>query len=421
LLGADHRSKINLGTDSDSILLSEIYEFAVTLSPHASNAAPIFPHLQIWKIQHAIILAENGKNTAAQKYCDSVAAAVKAWGKPSPYFNQTFGHILEDLTRRLQEAPRDMSTAAGSSKWIPKLTSDAVSSSVWGAFNKFVSGDDDGRGAAASSQQEADGPFGRFTPDVSRVQSSTDLYGTYASGGAMYTPGTASSGSSPTAMRPQLMPQGTAGRYAPSTATARSSLDGPRPNTYDPNGHRVSSESQRGTSINGVGYDLNGIYDSYHGGLSTGAYEPPANSFERSRPASSSGGHGQTQYAPKASLEATPEVSEKSNSLIKDTGYSQFSSPSNGYESASAGFSGYEPPSDNFVPYQPEPDDDDTDEKEKPKSKKKGLMDDDEDDAAFLKKAAAVKKEAEAVAKRKEEESKGLIHLKYEGWVMLTM
>ncbi|KAF8248767.1 hypothetical protein K440DRAFT_237033 [Wilcoxina mikolae CBS 423.85] len=416
LLGANHKVKSELGRDIDSILLSEIYELAVSLAPHASTATPVFPHLQLWKIHHAIILAENGNKTAAQKYCDSVATAGKAWSKPSPYFNPVFYHVLEDLTKRLQEAPRDASSSANASKWIPKLTSDAVSSSMWGAFNKFVSGEEEGQEGANGMQSDGDGLFGKITPGVSRVQSNVDLYGTYGGGGGpMYAPSLTSSGNSPTATRTTT----TTSRYAPSTATARSSMESARPNIYEPN-RRASSESYRGPpTMNGSAYEPS--VNPYEPQVPS--YEPSPNPYESPRSA----------YAPRVSLEATPEVPEKADSPAQGSGYSP-PGMSNGYQPSPVGSGfeppnstggyeppnqtggyeppnqtgGYEPPTDGFVPYQPEPDVDSADEKEgQSKKPKKSFMDDDDDDAELLRKAEAVRKAEEEKRKAAEEKAKG--------------
>lgn len=398
LLGTEHRNKSQLGRDLDSIILSEIYELAVSLAPHASTATPVFPHLQMWKIHHAMILAENGNKTAAQKYCDAVAAAVKAWNKPNPYFDQKFGRVLEDFTKRLQEAPRDASSSgANGSGWIPKLTSEAMSSSMWGAFNKFISGEDDVQGANGS-YADVDGPFGKITPSVSRVQSSADLYGSVY-GGPMYTNHTPGS-SSPTATRPS--------RYAPSTGTARSSMESSRPNTYESGGRRASQESYRGPGMSGGGYEPTGnSYEPY--GQPMYGYDPSSNPYSSLQSVSNS-------YAPRASLEVTLEVPEQSNTP-QNSGYDPYSTPANGsnsgyqpsqtheppastggYEPPTSG--GYEPPSSDFLPYQPEPE---SDEEKKaddaPKPKKKGMFDDDDDDE-LIRRAEAVKKAAEEEAKR---------------------
>lgn len=388
LLGANHKIKSELGRDLDSIVLSEIYELAVSLAPSSSPVTPVFPHLQLWKIHHAMILAENGNRTAAQKYCDSVATAGKAWGKPSPYFNTIFYRVLEDLTKRLQEAPRDASSAANASKWIPKLTSDAVSSSVWGAFNKFVSGEEEGQEGANGLQSESEGLFGKITPGVSRAQSNADLYGAYG-GGPMYGSGPVPTGGSP----PMTRAPAAVSRYAPPAATARGSMEGARPsNVYDPN-RRSSSDSHR-PATNGS------VYEPSPNSYEPLSYEPSPNPYESPRSASN-------PYAPRASLEATPELPENQAAQYTSPQQQQQQQPSsnNGYEPSGGGYEpsqgGYDPPHGGFVPYQPEPDNDEDDPKPKQKPKK-SFMDDD-DDAELLRKAEEVRK---AQAKREAEEKK---------------
>ena len=409
LLGANHRSKAELGRDLDSIILSEIYELAVSLAPHASTATPIYPHLQWWRIYHAIILAENGDKRAAEKYCDSVAAAVKAWNKPSPYFNQSFGHVLEDFTKRLQEAPRDGSSTANGTGWIPKLTSDAVSSSMWGAFNKFVSGHDEATEVVNGLQTEAEGPFGKITPSASREQSSADLNGMYGSGGAptsMYAP-PISGNNSPTKTRTNTATS----RYAPSTTTARSSMEGARPNFYEqPAAHRPSTDNYRGPTMNGNPYEP-----------SSNPYEPQAPQYGNPyEPLTNPHGSVPNSYNPRASLEATPEVPEKSDTPVQNSGHVPYSPPaqnsgyqpasnSGGYEPPASG-GGYAPPSSEYNPYQPEPDSDDekAEQAQDGGKKKKGIMDDDDDDE-IVQRAEAVRKAAEEKKKKaaKEEEKKG--------------
>jgi hypothetical protein len=401
LLGADHRSKLELGRDLDTIILSEIYELAVSLAPHASTAMPIFPHLQLWKIHHAILLAENGNKTAAQKYCDSVAAAVKAWGKPSPYFDEAFGHVLEDLTKRLQEAPRDSSTENGS-KWIPKLTSDAVSSSMWGAFNRFVSGDNEKQDGLNTSHVAADGPFGKISPSISREQSGVDLYGGYPSGGTMYPPRPTTNGNSPPTTQAGP-PSAAASRYAPASS-GRSSFDSPKPNVYDPT-RRASSDSHRGLSTNGGVYEPNiNPYEPQHTPSTSGS-----NPYDNPRSVSgftpNPQGRKTSLEVPRGSLEATPEVPE--TNLTTDSGYMAFSTQTNGYQPPSGGgyeppgnSGGYEPLGDDFIPYQPEPE-------EGEKKSKKSFLDDDGDD--LLKKSEAVKKAHEETKRKAEEEEKKCI------------
>lgn len=385
LLGADHTKEGEFARDMDMIMLSELYEFAISLSPQASSVTPIFPHMQVWKLYHAIVLAETGRKTDAQKYCDAIAAAVKAWNRPNPYFHKAFFDRLEDLTKRLQEAPRDTSSASGPT-FFGKLTSDAVSTSMWSTFNKFVSGDE----AKEGEQKDGEGPFGRITPDVSRNQSSVDLYNTYQQSTPTYgTP----SGSSPTASRaPGPTMNAAASRYAPG-ASARSSQEGPRPNPYEL--RRTSTDISRGTQ---------GGYDGYQGGSHQGGYNPqPGHQHDQqsnSNYTSPRSAGFNNSYQPRQSLDSTPEVAERPiPSHYSSYEPSTAGATSGGYEPPSNS-GGYAPPSDEFVPYQPEPDNEE-EESDKQKPKKKSMLDDDDDD--FSKRTEAVKK-ADAERKRKEEE-----------------
>ncbi|KAF2746712.1 hypothetical protein M011DRAFT_403945, partial [Sporormia fimetaria CBS 119925] len=167
LLGADHKvDPLALGNDVEPILLTEVYEFALSLS--SQNNTHIIPHLQGYKLAHAYVLAENGHRTEAQAYCDAIAAAMKATTKISPYYNASFIASLDDLHKRLSQSPKD-----GSSSWISKPSMDKVSSSFLSKFNSFIAGDDDD---AASNHSAAEvGPFARIagnTPTISPSQSS---------------------------------------------------------------------------------------------------------------------------------------------------------------------------------------------------------------------------------------------------------
>ncbi|TGZ83389.1 hypothetical protein EX30DRAFT_347640 [Ascodesmis nigricans] len=344
LLGADHRSP-SFGRDLDTIILSEIYEFAVSLSPTASTATPIFPHLQIWKIRHAYFLADHGKTAPAQKYCDAIAGGVKAWNRPSPYFNQEFGKSLEELTKRVQEASKDAS--AGGSGWIPKLTSDAVSNSVWGAFNKFIEGTDESNNNA-QTEVAGDGHFGgppaRSVEQHQQMAMSqgVDMYSAgYPGGSSQYNPMV---GSAPT--------NSAANKYAPSPnisqpTSTRTSLEAPR-NPYEP--RRIGSEGYQPT-VNG--YDPSNPYDPQ-------AQQQQQSQFNQT-PSNSTATNNLT---PRSSLEApTPQIVEPA----------QQESQAGGYQPPSYG--GYEPPTQEFTPYQPEPDSDQEDKKKETLKKKKSFLD----------------------------------------------
>ncbi|MCJ1434042.1 vesicle coat component [Xylographa pallens] len=182
LLGADHvKQPLDYGSDIDSILLTEIYEYAfAVLAP--SSVPTVAPHLQAHKLNHALLLAEYGYRDEAQQYCDTVMNVLKATTKPSPYYHAQLFSSLDDLTNRLRQAPKD-----GSSSWIPRPSMDKVSGSVWNRLNQFITGDDSDTTSTGSGKgvESEPGPFARVagdTPSISRAQS-PDLYGSYANGG----------------------------------------------------------------------------------------------------------------------------------------------------------------------------------------------------------------------------------------------
>ncbi|GAB7340737.1 hypothetical protein MBLNU457_7116t1 [Dothideomycetes sp. NU457] len=239
LLGADHKSQATgLGSDLDAIMLTEVYEYALSLAP-APGTSPIIPHLQAFKLIHAYELAEHGLRSEAQAYCDAIFTAVKSSTRGSPYYHGAFTSAVDDLNRCLSQAPQ----TGSSSTWVSKLSSEKVSGSMWKRFNNFVAGEegDPANASGITNGAGTAGPFGGITgetPTVSRAASSTDLYGAMA-GGAYGTP-TIGGSSSPYAPSNygsvRASPQQTQGsRYAPSGGgyTPRASLESTRSQEAD--------------------------------------------------------------------------------------------------------------------------------------------------------------------------------------------
>ncbi|CAZ86675.1 unnamed protein product [Tuber melanosporum] len=390
LLGADHR-QAPFGRDADSVMLSEVYELAVSL---CATPAPGFPHLQGYKLQRAIVLAENGQKGDAQKYCDSVTSSIKAWDKPSPYFHSGFFGGLEDLSARLSMSPKDSNPSAG--HWIPKLSSDIVSNSLWGTFNKFVAGEEEETsstvGGEGSMMDAVAGPFakiagsGNVSPEISRVQSGVDLYSTYNN-----TPSYTSA--PPMAVKPASQ---AANRYAPNNAyQQKSSLYEPAVNP------RATSDTYKPT-----GYD--GGYEP-----SSSPYAPQhqtVNPYDSPVPSSVSTGYpGASTYDSRSSFEDTASLITKPEAM--ENSASEPHPPSGGSQPPSA--SGYEPPSTGFTPYEPgNSDGENEDDKPKPK---KSFMDDDDDE--FTKKAAEqARKLQEEETKKAEEEKNAAQDEGKKGW-----
>ena len=183
LLGADHTHQpFDFGRDADGILLTEVYEFATTvLAPSPSLTA--LPHLQSFKLQHAILLAEGGQRDKAMSYCDALQSIMKSTTKPSPYYHKYFFSQLNDFNDRLRQVPKESSAS-----WIARPSMEGVSGSVWNKFTKFVQGDDSDA-VSTGSGNGLDGdpkPFAGVTdtPIISRDPSPNSSYGSYPNGSA---------------------------------------------------------------------------------------------------------------------------------------------------------------------------------------------------------------------------------------------
>ncbi|KAF1353429.1 Sec23-binding domain of Sec16-domain-containing protein [Delphinella strobiligena] len=252
LLGADHQNHPHeLTVDLDAILLSEVYEYLLSLSP-AAGSSPVVPHLQAYKLHHAFTLAEHGLRAESQSYCEAIGSAVKSSTRASPYYHAGLLSSVEDLNRCLSSAPQP-----SSSSWIPKPSIDKVSGSMWKRFNTFVAGDDDdgasnGTGPGSEGGQAA-GPFGRVsgdTPTVSRQGSVTDLYGAMAMNGSNSSPSVMGT-SAPSRYAPihaaasRVPPEhASASKYAShagSTYSPRISLESTRPELPDRPGSSYSA------------------------------------------------------------------------------------------------------------------------------------------------------------------------------------
>lgn len=182
LLGADHLVQpFDYGRDMDSIILTEVYDFARTVLA-SSLAATVSPHLQSYKLYHAMILAEYGYKSEAQQYCEAITSALNSTTKRSPYYHSLLFGALENLMDRLRQAPRD-----NSGSWISKPSIDKVSGSIWAKFNQYVAGDESDAASTGSGKalDQDVGPFARVagdSPILSRTPSSSDMYSASAPG-----------------------------------------------------------------------------------------------------------------------------------------------------------------------------------------------------------------------------------------------
>ncbi|KAJ6002932.1 hypothetical protein N7451_005479 [Penicillium sp. IBT 35674x] len=223
LLGADHQRLPCSLLDDDSILLTEIYEFATSML--SNSPAANLPHLLAFKLMHAKYLADRGRKTEAQNYCDAFATSLKATTRPSPYHHQQLFTEIDELSARLRQAASD-----GASSWISKPSMEKVSGSMWARFNSFVVGDDNDAASTGSGKAGETSDFGPFanvagTPTVSRSPSVSDLYGSYPGAGAQQIP----PAGIPTAGSSRYLPSNQyAANGSPEHLRGRSSMDSQR-------------------------------------------------------------------------------------------------------------------------------------------------------------------------------------------------
>ncbi|KAF2443784.1 hypothetical protein P171DRAFT_432961 [Karstenula rhodostoma CBS 690.94] len=369
LIGADHKKNpLDLGIDLDPVLLTEVYEFGLSLS--AQGGSHIIPHLQNYKLAHAYQLAEYGHRADAQAYCDAIAASMKATTKISPYFNGSFVAMLDDLSKRLSQSPKD-----GSSSWLSKPSMDKVSSSLFSKFTNFVAGDDED--AASNAPVGEAGPFAKIaggTPTLSPTQSSADLYGAYSSFGIALSPPSAPGNS----------------RYAPSNAYApRTSMESTR-SKYEPQG-RPSLESNDGS----VG--MRAVSESFiplpqsptsfappqQAQLNPAVHQPSLTKAHSYSPLRAEYNASEPSYGSSYQPAPAPVTVEPASS------YGGFQPLQASFDGSPVGSSGFQPPSSSFEPssyqpYQP-PEEDSAGQSLRPK---KSFMDDDDDDDLAARAAA---------------------------------
>ena len=420
LLGADHvQQPYDYSRDFDSILLTEVYDFARTvLAP--SPIVTVSPHLQSYKLYHALTLAEYGYRSEAQNYCDTITSALKSTTKLSPYYHNLLFGALDDLIQRLRQAPKD-----GSTSMIAGLSMDKVSGSVWSRLNQFIAGDESDAESTASGNMNdpAAGPFARVagdSPNISRPPSSNDLYGSYPPMGGIPppTPVTAASNS----------------RYAPAGQyTPRTSLEQPaRPSqefqrTAQSEVLRPPFTQQRNTLSRSRSTSTRSLQDQQQHDLhkppsqpsaqttstesylptlppqptnlpAAPPYDPPSSLYQQKTYQPSPHIESQTSYEPyRPTYEPVANNSYKPWNADENPPEISNHPQQSKYEPPSS--YGYEPPS-----YDPETQDG-SDSPKQMSPKKKSFMYGDEDDDDFAAKAAAVLREQKAQKDREADEA----------------
>ncbi|KIW56945.1 hypothetical protein PV05_05557 [Exophiala xenobiotica] len=390
LLGANHKTcPFDFGRDQEAIVLTEIYEFATSVLATGALSA-FMPHLSVYKLQRAKVLADGGQKLEAQAYCDAIAATLKSNTKMSLYHHSLLFAELDDLSNRLKQTPMQ-----GSSSWLGKPSLEKVSGSMWNKFSSFVAGEDSDAESKGSGKDADTGPFANVTstPSISRTGSQSDLYG----GSTQGLPATGASS--------RYAPNGIHSARSSSELTrARPSLDSQRspPSTSYSHNNRQPESTNMLQQAQAVPY-----INPYQ---ALAAASPPT-SYPQSPPRSS--------YVPNSTFNSIPEDAPQMNhqsyiptppaeeashqSLAYNPGmmptqYHEDHGPYGGYglaqhepaplppphdENTDTGYDrpstqsyGYEPPTESgYIPYVPDPG---SPEEERPK--KKSFMDDDDDD-----------------------------------------
>lgn len=281
LLGADHRKfPSDFARDLDSIILTEVYEFATLVL--TGSATAYMPYLSTYKLRHASLLSEDGSKAQAQAYCDALTLTLRNTKAMSSYAPAFLGE-LDDFSSRLKQVPMQ-----SSSSWMNKPNLEKVSGSILSKLSNFVAGDDSDADSKGSGREPTEaGPFANVagTPSLSRATSQSDINFTY-----------------PTSA-PQAMPTTAAGsRYAPNGLTSarsssemvrgRPSLDSqrsPPSSSYGPPG-RTSAYDPVNMMQHGVASPPTNPYQSIA--------SPPANHYQATPPQSSYMPNAGTSYSP---------------------------------------------------------------------------------------------------------------------------
>lgn len=161
--------------DTDSIILSEIAEFAFSLKCVTKGQEPFhgLPHLQAYKLIRASYLAEIGEIQAASRYCEAITAAM---AHPSPYLNSVFIEQLKGLADRLVGTPQMAKSGSWIGGKVNKPSLDSIGSWLEGRLTKFIAGEGDEPSpppAPSKSQVSSLGPFSHFSEISSTTTSAS--------------------------------------------------------------------------------------------------------------------------------------------------------------------------------------------------------------------------------------------------------
>ncbi|EIW85171.1 hypothetical protein CONPUDRAFT_97967 [Coniophora puteana RWD-64-598 SS2] len=162
--------------EQDSIVLSEILEFALSLKPAVKGQETFggLPHLQAYKLVRAYALAELGYVQSASKYCESITASL---GRPSQYLNVIMVERLKVLADRLTGAPQVDKAGSWIGGKVTKPSLDSLGSWLEGRLTKFIAGEGEETAhpnkEPVHPQPNFSGPFSQYSTISSAVPSAS--------------------------------------------------------------------------------------------------------------------------------------------------------------------------------------------------------------------------------------------------------
>jgi COPII coat assembly protein SEC16 len=146
----------NFHKDTDALVLTEIVEFAMSLTTPAKGKEPFagLPHLQAYKLVRATSLAELGHVQLASRYCEAISSSLS---RSSPYITPAFVEQLRTFNERLTAAPQIDQSGSWMKGTVGKPTLNNIGNWLEGRFTKFITGD--GENSPAPTMNST------FTPD----------------------------------------------------------------------------------------------------------------------------------------------------------------------------------------------------------------------------------------------------------------
>ncbi|KAF5365767.1 hypothetical protein D9758_003329 [Tetrapyrgos nigripes] len=173
LLGSRNPHTIhNFASDPDPIILSEILEFALSLTPAPKGQEPFsgLPHLQPYRFIRAVHLAELGDINLASRYCEAITASLT---RPTPYTSNALLEQIRGLADRIVGVTHVDKSGSWMGNKLGKPSLDSIGGWLEGRFTKFVTGDLDSPGMKDENAQAEDRGFVGTFSQYSSISSTT--------------------------------------------------------------------------------------------------------------------------------------------------------------------------------------------------------------------------------------------------------